>query len=472
VATTPDDDVIAGRYRLGAVIGDGGMAEVRAAEDVRLTRAVAVKLLHPNLARQDESRLRFEEEARAAARLSDPNVVAIYDTGEHEGRPFIVMELLPGRTLHDELLDGPLSEARACALAVPVLRALRAAHAKGVIHRDIKPSNILLTDSGEAKVADFGIAKVAESSDLTAQGQLVGTPSYLAPECVAGGTATVASDLYAVGVVLYEALGGRRPFTGDTPLAICHAICTDEPQPLRELRPDLGAHVTSVVARAMAKDPQQRYGSADEMLRALEPELEAVPLLAWTDEPTAPVDAVWADVDAPPTEIVGVLGPTGDVLPAGAAAVRRTWSDPTRVPIRVLLVAVALLIGFGVLFGLRQGRSPTLTGDHPAPSVTTGSSRAHRPAAPSTTRPGAAIPVTAGPPPTTAPPTTIAPAPTPTTAPVTTTSPTTTPPITTAPTTTSPPPSTAPPTTTPAAPPTTAAAARGAVRSDALGLFR
>jgi serine/threonine protein kinase len=288
----PDPEVIDGRYVLDAVIGRGAMAEVRSGEDLRLRRAVAVKLLHESLASQDDARLRFEEEARAAARLSDPNVVAIHDTGEHRGRPYIVMELLPGRTLRDELGDGPLSEDRAREVIIHVLSALHAAHSAGVIHRDIKPANILLTETGEAKVADFGIAKVAESSDLTATGLLLGTPSYLAPECVTGHAATAASDLYAVGVVLYEALSGARPFAGNTPLAVCHAIMSEEPTPLRELCPDVSDDLIAVVTRAMARDPKARFRNSDDMIRAIEG--EPVPLLVPVNASTQPIESTQA----------------------------------------------------------------------------------------------------------------------------------------------------------------------------------
>jgi serine/threonine protein kinase len=289
MTASPDPEVIDGRYVLDSVIGRGAMAEVRSGEDLRLGRPVAVKLLYESLASQRDARLRFEEEARAAARLTDPNVVAIHDTGEHRGRPYIVMELLPGRTLRDELGEGPLREDRAREVIVHVLRALRAAHAAGVIHRDIKPANILLTEAGEAKVADFGIAKVAESSDLTATGLLLGTPSYLAPECVTGHAATAASDLYAVGVVLYEALSGARPFAGATPIAVCHAIMSEEPTPLRELCPDVRGDLIAVVTRAMAKDPKSRYRNADDMIRAVEG--EPVPLLVSVDESTQPIES-------------------------------------------------------------------------------------------------------------------------------------------------------------------------------------
>ena len=435
-----DAEVIGGRYVLGPVIGRGAMAEVNSAEDLRLNRSVAIKLLLPSLAEQPDARLRFEEEARAAARLSDPNVVAIYDTGEHLGRPYIVMELFPGRTLRDELGDGPLGEARARAVIIHVLRALQAAHAAGVIHRDIKPGNILLTATGEAKVADFGIAKAEESSDLTATGLLVGSPSYLAPECVMGGTATVASDLYAVGVVLYESLSGQKPFTGDSPLAVCHAICTEAPPSLRDLRPDLSEEVVAVVTRAMAKDPQQRYRSASEMVQALDDEsVDSVPALAIADEPT--LAAVPIVDQTAPTPVLAVYD---DV-----AVRRRSRFASAGAPALLLVALVAALVGVGLFLNARSHPADTTTDKQPVKTVTTLSASVTT-TGPTTTRPAVtAAPITTSP--TSAPATT---APT-TSAPPTTTAPTTVAPTTTTPPTTTPPTTTAPPTST--APPTTAA---------------
>ncbi|MHA7661834.1 serine/threonine-protein kinase [Mycolicibacterium sp. HS_4_1] len=207
----PHPGVLADRYQLRGTLGRGGMAEVRDAWDVQLQRPVAVKLLHAPLSGQPDFRRRFEIEARAAAGLNHPHVVAVHDYGEHDGTPYIVMERLPGRTLADAIAAGPLSPQQVRSVLDDVLSALAVAHAAGVLHRDIKPGNILLADSGSAKIADFGIAKSAESSHTIA-GQIVGTMGYLSAERLSGRPATVADDLYAVGVVAYQGLTGRPPF--------------------------------------------------------------------------------------------------------------------------------------------------------------------------------------------------------------------------------------------------------------------
>jgi serine/threonine-protein kinase len=211
VAVASDAFVVDDRYEVGDVLGRGGMGEVRRARDLRLDRDVAVKFLRADLAADPEARRRFEEEALNAARLNHPNVVIVLDSGEHEGVPYLVMECLPGRTLRDELRDGSLTETRATWIGRDVLAGLAAAHDAGVIHRDVSPSNILLTDTGRAKLADFGIAKAVEDASVTISGQVVGTPGYLAPERLRGEPATPASDMFAVGVTLKRALGNTAP---------------------------------------------------------------------------------------------------------------------------------------------------------------------------------------------------------------------------------------------------------------------
>ncbi len=261
-------EVLGGRYELRGVLGRGGMAEVRDGWDTRLDRAVAIKLLYPVFSMQPDNRRRFEIEARAAAALNHPHIVAVHDSGDHDGTPYIVMERLSDRTLADVIGLGPLPQPQVRSILYDVLSALAAAHAAGILHRDIKPGNILFTDSGVTKIADFGIAKSA-ATPHTMTGQIVGTMAYLSADRIAGRPATAADDLYAVGVVGYEALAGRRPFPQENLAELARAIAEDRPAPLAVLRPDVDPTLDAVVDRAMARDPQWRFGSAASMRAAL-----------------------------------------------------------------------------------------------------------------------------------------------------------------------------------------------------------
>ncbi|OBB86148.1 protein kinase [Mycobacterium colombiense] len=273
--------LLAGRYEVRGRLGHGGMAEVRDGWDSRLRRPVAIKLLHPAVSAQSGMRNRFDAEAHAAAALNHPNIVAVYDSGEHAGRPFIVMERLPGETLADEVRRGPLSQDRVRAMLDNVLAALAAAHRAKILHRDIKAGNILPAAGGEImKVADFGIAKTPEATK-TLTGHILGTIAYLSPERLAGAPACVEDDLYAVGVVGYEALAGHRPFPQENMAALAGAILHGRPPPLAGLRPDVDPHLIMVIERAMAHDPCRRFGSAEEMragLHRVRPAAAAVPL--------------------------------------------------------------------------------------------------------------------------------------------------------------------------------------------------
>ncbi|MGP4054554.1 serine/threonine-protein kinase [Mycobacterium sp. 4D054] len=262
-------ETLAGRYELRGLLGCGGMAEVRDGWDTRLNRPVAVKLLLPNLNADPGARLRFQDEARSAAALSHPNIVAVHDFGEHDGRPFIVMERLPGRTLADLIAEVPLPAAQVRAMLDDVLAALDAAHTGGVLHRDIKPGNILLSATGDRmQVADFGIAKSGGTAH-TMTGQIIGTLCYMSPERVAGAPASVADDLYAVGVMGYEAVLGRRAFPHDNPVALARAIMDAPPPPLAGLRTGADPVLAAVIDRAMSRDPRLRFGSAAQMRAAL-----------------------------------------------------------------------------------------------------------------------------------------------------------------------------------------------------------
>ncbi len=292
VPPTPAPEVIDGRYELGALLGRGGMGEVREGLDNRLGRAVAVKLLRADLAAEPELRRRFEVEARAAAGLSHPNVVAVYDTGEHDGVPYLVMELLGGRTLADEIAAGPLEPERVEQLARQVLAALDAAHRAGVVHRDVKPGNLLLAGDSSVKVGDFGIAKAAEGlgPDVTVTGQVLGTPAYLAPERLQGQTATARSDLFSLGVVLYEALTGVKPFDGATPWGVAQAVVNGQHRPLDEVAPGVPPRLVETVERAMRKDPEERFASATAMTASLDG-AEAATVRAPTATGPAPREA-------------------------------------------------------------------------------------------------------------------------------------------------------------------------------------
>ena len=296
-------EILGGRYELRGVLGRGGMAEVRDGWDNRLGRAVAVKLLHPVFSVQADNRRRFEVEARAAAALNHPHIVAVHDSGEHDGTPYIVMERLSGRTLADLVARGPLPQIQVRAILHDVLSALAVAHAAGTLHRDIKPGNILFTDSGDTKVADFGIAKTA-GADHTVAGQIVGTIAYLSADRLAGRPATVADDLYAVGVVGYEALTGRRPFPQENLATLARAISEDRPPPLPVLRPDVDPMLASVIERAMARDPQWRFASAHAMLAALSGGSGAAPMPAPIPAPMRPPTRVLAAPLPEPTTMV------------------------------------------------------------------------------------------------------------------------------------------------------------------------
>lgn len=262
------DQLLGNRYEVRGVLGRGGMAEVRDGWDTRLSRPVAVKLLYPGWSADADLRQRFEAEARAAAALSHPNVVAVHDSGEHHGTPFIVMERLPGRTLADDIAAGPMPQARVAAVLGEILSALAAAHAIGILHRDIKPGNILISATGHTKLGDFGIAKT-DGAAHTRTGQVLGTMAYLSPQRLAGQPAAVADDIYAVGVLGYEALTGRRPFESDNPAAMVHAILDRAPVPIAVARPDVDPTLAVALGTAMARDPAQRFPDAAAMQAAL-----------------------------------------------------------------------------------------------------------------------------------------------------------------------------------------------------------
>jgi serine/threonine protein kinase len=268
VLIAPGGVVCGGRYELRGLLGRGGMAEVRDGWDLKLRRPVAIKLLYPGVGTWPESRLRFESEARAAAQLTGRHVVVIHDVGEHDGLPFIVMERLPGVSLVNHIARGPLPAPFVQGVLDSVLDALVEAHNAGIVHRDVKPGNILFTATGEPKLADFGIAKTAGTA-FTRTGVVVGSMPYMSPERLASKPATAADDLYALGVVGYEALTGRRPFPQEDMGALVRAILHDSPPPLAALRPDVPPGFATTIERAMTRDPAQRFDQANAMRAAL-----------------------------------------------------------------------------------------------------------------------------------------------------------------------------------------------------------
>ena len=263
--------ILPDRYRNPERIARGGMGEVYRAEDRDLARLVAVKLLSDRFADDDAIRGRFTREALAVARLSNaPHTVTIFDVGDHEGRPYIVMEYLPGGSLADRLEGGgaqPLG--RSLGWLAQAAAALDAAHANGIVHRDIKPGNLLLDDEGRVKVADFGVASAADLGSFTEAGTVVGTAGYLAPEQARGERATPASDLYALAVVAFELMTGKRPFERESSTAEAMAHVSAPIPPASESNPQLPREVDDVLARGLAKAPRHRYGSASEFVQAL-----------------------------------------------------------------------------------------------------------------------------------------------------------------------------------------------------------
>ena len=275
-------DIIDSRYVLGRSLGNGGMGEVYLAHDGVLDRDVALKVLRSHYAGDEEFAGRFLREARSAAGLSHPNIVQVYDRGETEdGISYIAMEYVPGGTLK-ELIDGraPIGAREAAGMAARISLALEAAHERGVIHRDIKPQNVLVTPSGDLKVTDFGIARAASAVTSAASSTVFGTVGYISPEQAMGEPVGPASDLYSLGVVLYEMLTGELPFTADNSIAVCMKHVTEPLRPPMALNPAIPGQMNAVVVKLLAKDPSDRYGSAAELLTDLERVGEGLPLAA------------------------------------------------------------------------------------------------------------------------------------------------------------------------------------------------
>lgn len=298
------------RYELEELIGGGGMADVYKAKDCLLNRPVAVKILHEEFKQDKEFIDKFQREAQAAARLSHPNIVNIYDVGVADGDHYIVMEYVPGRTLKDRIRqEGHLSVSESLRVAREIAEALAHAHANNLVHCDIKPHNILMMADGHAKVADFGIARAVTESTMTYSGNVIGSVHYFSPEQAKGTMITPKSDVYSLGVVLYEMLTGKLPFTGDNPVSIAVKHLQEEPVPVRQIDPAIPPVVEAIVSKAMSKDPAMRPTSA-ELVQDIS---QAERMLMAGSQPMPQMAPMAQDPDA--TQVLPRVQPTQQPIP-------------------------------------------------------------------------------------------------------------------------------------------------------------
>ena len=323
VSDTLINTLFDGRYRIVRKLGSGGMANVYLAEDEDLGRRVAIKILNDRYANDDLFIERFRREAKSAAALSHPNIVSVYDRGEAEGTYYSAMEVIEGRSLKELIMtSGPLPLAQALAFTHEILEALRFAHRHGIIHRDIKPHNILIGE--RLKVTDFGIAR-AGASQMTEAGSIMGTAQYLSPEQARGAPVTASSDLYSVGIVLYEMLTGKVPFTGDSAIEIAMKHLNDAPKPPSKIRPEIPDELDQVVLRALAKNPEDRYQSAEEFSEDLHRVEAGLPLAPETAEAAT---ALLTGVTVP------LAGDGGSTEVLSGTAVTRPQGVPPQAPRR------------------------------------------------------------------------------------------------------------------------------------------
>ncbi|MGZ8565510.1 MAG: Stk1 family PASTA domain-containing Ser/Thr kinase [Actinomycetota bacterium] len=342
---------LGGRYRIEARIGAGGMAEVFRGFDPVLNRTVAIKVLNPQFARDAGFVARFRREAQAAARLSHDSIVAVYDTGADGDTQYIVMEFIEGRTLAEFLASGRRpSIPQSIELSKRIATSLSVAHAQGIVHRDIKPANVMITREGRVKVMDFGIARMQTVETAPQTSSVLGTPTYLSPEQAQGQQVDARSDLYSLGVVLYELLTGRPPFTGDSPVAIAYKQVNEIPVPPSQLNPDVAPNLDAVVMKALSKNPANRYQTAEEFSADLDrvtagKDVEATPLLgAGGGDATQVIARPQATQIMPPTE-----------EPKGSS--RKVWLG-----VLIGILVVAVLAGGGYLLAqtfLDGGESET-----------------------------------------------------------------------------------------------------------------
>jgi eukaryotic-like serine/threonine-protein kinase len=346
--------VLAGRYRVGRLIGRGGMGEVHLGVDTRLGRRVAIKLLHSSLANDPTFRLRFRQEAQAAARMTHPTIVRVFDAGEETvlepgggetQLPFIVMEYVDGKLLKDLMKTGPMTPSEAGHILSGVLTALEYSHRAGVVHRDIKPGNVMVTRSGQVKVMDFGIARaISDSSATVAQTTtILGTAQYFSPEQAKGETVDARSDLYSTGVVLYEMMTGRPPFKADSAVAVAYQHVSEQPRTPSEVNPQIGESMDAVILRALEKDKTDRYSSAAEF----RDDLEAV---ASGRKPATRLPSVdpqpdlFGGAEQTPEATIRQLAFDEDAPPATSTRPPALWVWGGIVCVAVVVIAVALWV--------------------------------------------------------------------------------------------------------------------------------
>jgi eukaryotic-like serine/threonine-protein kinase len=404
MTTTPQ--VLLDRYEVGRLLGAGGMAEVFEGRDRLLARRVAIKVPLAQHAGDPEFAQRFRREAQAAASLSHPGVVAVFDTGSENGTHFIVMEYVDGRTLEDVIrAEAPLYPDRAAEIAADVCSALAAAHARGLVHRDVKPANIMLMPDGRVKLMDLGIARAAAGETVTQTAAMLGTAQYLSPEQAQGQSVDYRSDLYSLGCCLYEMLTGTVPFRGATPVAIAYRHVREDPAPPRLLNPDVPPALEAVCLRAMAKRPDDRYQTAAELRADLQRARAGQRVAAGPAAAAAPAAMAttvlppMAGYPADPTSAMGGTVTAGRAARHAEPAAGRRWWLYVLVPLGVLALAV------GVAFVVsRLVAPPPQTGSAPTLPTATRARVVETTVLQTST---SQLPTTSQPPTTTAPPTTV-----------------------------------------------------------------
>jgi eukaryotic-like serine/threonine-protein kinase len=364
VTEVAENTLVDSRYRILRRLGSGGMADVYCAEDNHLGREVALKVLHRRFAQDEEFVERFRREASAAAGLQHPNVVGVFDRGKHDGTYYIAMEYLPGRTLKEIVAtEAPLDQVRVVDLGRQILEAAGFAHRHGVIHRDFKPHNVIVDEDGQAKVTDFGIAR-AGASEMTETGSIMGTAQYLSPEQAQGHAVTAASDIYSIGVMLYEMLAGRLPFEGESAVSVALKHLSEAPPAISQLRPDVHPALESVVMAALAKDPAHRWQSAEDFaagLAAAGEQIAAAPVVGQETAAFAPIP-----MPIPVPVVDGEAAAAGPIAPVAEpqpeAQRKRRWPWFTIGLLTLALAGFLIILAVTGLTATPKREVPRVTG--------------------------------------------------------------------------------------------------------------